>query len=178
MMSRITLNLRSSGSRRSYITPRAGGYIRKTTDVCSDEDGRSMFPLEVITNPNQTRVSRMSRSGVGSSIRFGMLPPSPLSPSFSMGGRGSPSVRSYGGYPPPPSPGILITSHTEVSHRFSFLFDPLLSPFSPISLSLSTFIFSFSSGVIFLSLPLFCVHSLPIRPTDLPRISASRRREL
>jgi len=113
MMSRITLNLRSSGSRRSYITPRAGGYIRKTTDVCSDEDGRSMFPLEVITNPNQTRVSRMSRSGIGSSIRFGMLPPSPLSPSFSMGGRGSPSVRSYGGYPPPPSPGILITSHTE-----------------------------------------------------------------
>jgi len=119
MMSRITLNLRSSGSRRvSYAAPRLS-YLRKTTDAGDSEQGPNGYPLEVITN--QARASRMSRTGLASSIRFG-LPPSPLSPNFSVGGRSS--MRSgyggHGGYgpgsgypPPPPSPGILITSHTE-----------------------------------------------------------------
>jgi len=125
MMSRITLNLRSTGTRRiSYLPPPlTGNYTRKTTDV--DYEGGhgargggngGLYPLEVLTNQTHTRASRMSKSGIGSSIRFERLPPSPISPTFSMGGRSS--IRSYGGGyagypPPPPSPGILITSHTE-----------------------------------------------------------------
>lgn len=116
MMSRITLNLRSTGASQlqSYsshphfsahtpATPRAlaGRFndfppSRKLAVPSPSDDEEDSYPLETISQNN--RYSRMPRSPV-SSLRFAAL-------------RGGEASTGWGG---DISPGILITSHTEVS---------------------------------------------------------------